>query len=283
MTQLLNVTFMGASGLVGFDEHGDRDLGVSYDVYNVASQGTVLLGRWQQGSTWSVRFASPLASYVAVDGSSSAPELASSALLLRLGVLCESAESAMKTVREQCDHIQHTVDRLNDKTDGWYDELLPNHTIVTATRSVGCVEGRAQSGWMELQESLPGFTAVIGPDCSNDVAEVAGLAWRNSTGNRAVVISPSSTAPILGDEMLYPNLARAISTDEHVAHALVKLCGTLGWDRVALLHEDSVWGSGGAKAFQDSCGLRLTERSCAVVWSASAWPHFATAACMSVI
>ena len=252
MTQLLNVTFMGASGLVGFDEHGDRDLGVSYDVYNVASQGTVLLGRWQQGSTWSVRFASPLASYVAVDGSSSAPELASSALLLRLGVLCESAESAMKTVREQCDHIQHTVDRLNDKTDGWYDELLPNHTIVTATRSVGCVEGRAQSGWMELQESLPGFTAVIGPDCSNDVAEVAGLAWRNSTGNRAVVISPSSTAPILGDEMLYPNLARAISTDEHVAHALVKLCGTLGWDRVALLHEDSVWGSGGAKAFQDS-------------------------------
>lgn len=253
MSQLLSVTFMGASGRVGFDEHGDRDdLGVSYDVYNVASQGTVLLGRWQPGSTWSVRFASPLASYVAVDGSSRAPELASSPLLLRLGVLCEGANSSMRTVRETCDHVHHTVDRLNDKTDGWYDELLPNHTIVTATRSVGCVEGRAQRGWLELQDSLPGFTAVIGPDCSNDVAELAGLAWRNSTGNRAVLISPQSTAPDLGDEVLYPNLARAISTDGHVALALVKLCDTLGWDRVALLHDDTVWGSGGAAAFQES-------------------------------
>ena len=38
--------------------------------------------------------------------------------------------------------MQHAVDRLNDKTDGWYDELLPNYTIVTASSSVGCVENQ---------------------------------------------------------------------------------------------------------------------------------------------
>lgn len=30
LAQLLNLTFRGASGLVGFDEHGDRDVGISY-------------------------------------------------------------------------------------------------------------------------------------------------------------------------------------------------------------------------------------------------------------
>ena len=71
-----------------------------------------------------------------------------------------------------------TVDRLNDKTDGWYDELLPDHTIVTATKDVGCVNRRARSGWRALEESLPGFTAVIGPSCSDDVADLAQAEWR---------------------------------------------------------------------------------------------------------
>ena len=251
LAQMLNLTFRGASGLVGFDEHGDRDVGLAYEVYNVANQGMAMLGRWQQGATWSSRFTSS-ASYVAADGSSRAPELASAANILSLGVLCKDAESEIGSFREQCDHVMHTVDRINDKADGWYDNILPNHTIVTATRSVGCVEGRAQRGWLELQESLPGFTAVIGPDCSNDIADVAGLAWRNSTGNRAVVLGTSSTAPQLSNDAEYPNLARAVSTDEKLAEALVNFCVNLGWDRVAILHDDTVWAAGSAAAFQAS-------------------------------
>jgi len=209
------------------------------------------LGRWQQGATWSQRFSSST-SYVAADGSSKAPELASASNILPLGVLCEEAESDTGFAREGCDHVLHTVDRINDKTDGWYDNILPNHTIVTATRSVGCVEGRAQSGWLELEKSLPGFTAVIGPICSNDVADVAGLAWRNSTGNRAVVLGTASTAPMLGDDAEYPNLARALSTDKKLAEGLVDLCASLKWDRVAILHDDTVWAAGSAAAFQAS-------------------------------
>ena len=251
LAQMLNVTFIGASGVVGFDEHGDRNVGLSYEVYNVANQGMARLGRWQQGATWSQRFSSST-SYVAADGSSKAPELASASNILPLGVLCEEAESDTGFAREGCDHVLHTVDRINDKTDGWYDNILPNHTIVTATRSVGCVEGRAQSGWLELEESLPGFTAVIGPICSNDVADVAGLAWRNSTGNRAVVLGTASTAPMLGDDAEYPNLARALSTDKRLAEGLVDLCASLKWDRVAILHDDTVWAAGSAAAFQAS-------------------------------
>ena len=127
---------------------------------------------------------------------------------------------------------------------------------MAATRSVGCVEGRAQSGWLELQESLPGFTAVIGPVCSNDIVDVAGLAWRNSTGNRAVVLGTASTAPKLGNDAEYPNLARAVSTDGKLAEALVDFCANLGWDRVAILHDDTVWAAGSAAAFQISFAAR---------------------------
>ena len=251
MTHLLSTTFAGATGLVGFDEHGDRTMGISYEVHSVAGQGMTLLGHWQSGNTWNERFASgSLASYVAADGSSRAPALASSPQLLRLGVLCEAQDSVDKSVREACDHVHHTVDRLNDKTDGWYDGLLPDHTIVTATRSVGCVEERARSGWRALQELLGSFAAVIGPSCSNDVADVAGLEWREGNGSRAVVISPISTAPILRDETKYPNLARTISTDEHQGSAFAELCFTLGWDRVAIVHDDTVWGVGGAAMFR---------------------------------
>ena len=331
MAHLLNTTFVGATGLVGFDEHGDRDVGLSYEVYNVistfagvanlgvacsnnnqpagfcaenfccqkgvepvscaggtlgcdgyaccasstadaATPGMPLLGQWQQGVTWSSRFTSSRA-YVAADGSSRAPEVPSSALVLRLGVLCEAATEGSSSLREECDMVQHTVDRLNDKADGWFDALLPDHTIVTATRSVGCGENVTRDGWLQLEESLPGFAAVIGPACSNDVADVTQKEWRARnessdvvTSSRAVVISPKSTAPKLSDEIAYPNLARAVSTDEHRAKGFAKLCNAFRWDRVAVLHDDSAWGVGGAHAFktsfQDMGGEILTTVTC---------------------
>ena len=190
-----------------------------------------------------------------MDGSSQAPELASNQVV-RLGVLCEESHAGSSTRREECDHALHTVDRLNDKSDGWFDELLPGYTIVTAMSSVGCVEGRAQAGWRRLQESLPGFTAVIGPSCSNDVAAVAGAEWRASNGSRAVVISPVSTAHVLGDEAAYPNVARSLPNDEHMSHAIVEVFASLGWDRVAIVHDDSVWGTGAAASFQTKFASR---------------------------
>ena len=259
MSELLKVTFMGASGLVGFDEHGDRDVGISYTVHNADGTGSLaLLGRWQQGNAWSDRLSGATASanapatYVSADGSNRAPARVSSGLFLLLGVLCADAASSNREHREECDHVHHTVDRINDKADGWYDELLPNHTIITATQSVGCgIEGRARDGWLALETSLPGFTAVIGPACSGDVADVAGSSWRGTRNNSAVVVSPQSTAPRLGDDTLYPNLARTSSTDTRAGDALIKLCRKLEWDRVAILHDDSVWAAGAAAAFQE--------------------------------
>lgn len=198
MLALLNTSFAGTSGQVAFDRNGDRHEGIAYDVYSVVGAAYSLLGQWRQGAAWDERFVpEPMASYVAVDGSSRVPELASSALLLPLGVLCKDSNSPSKSLRQRCDHVKHVIDCINDKADGWFDDLLPNHTIVTALRSVGCgeVDGRAREGWLELQASLPRFTAAVGVPCSSNVADIGGRDWRDGDGGRAVVVSASSTAP----------------------------------------------------------------------------------------
>lgn len=129
---------------------------------------------------------------------------------------------------------------------------------MTATEDIGCVNRRARSGWRALEESLPGFTAVIGPTCSDDVADLADAEWRARYGSRAVIISPQSSAPKLGNNsdysraVDYPNLARTVGTDLHRARAFAKLCEAFDWDRVALLHDDSVWGRGAKAAMKAS-------------------------------
>ena len=98
LAELLNTSYVGATGLVSFNEHGDRDTDVRYDVFNVGKQGTVFLGNWNShGALWGDRFvADPSISYVSAVGSSTAPALADSFSVLRLGLLCEEAEPTSK-------------------------------------------------------------------------------------------------------------------------------------------------------------------------------------------
>ena len=72
----------------------------------------------------------------AASGDEQPAQLAGSKQVLQLGVLCNSDESA--SLREECDHILHAIEVINDKADGVLDGLLPNRTIVTATRFIGC-------------------------------------------------------------------------------------------------------------------------------------------------
>ena len=85
-----------------------------------------------------------------------------------------------------------------------------------------------------------------------DYSASAQAEWCARNGSRAVIISPASSAPKLGNKVDYPNLARTVGTDLHRARAFAKLCEAFGWDRVALLHDDSVWGRGGAAAMKAS-------------------------------
>ena len=89
---------------------------------------------------------------------------------------------------------------------------------------------------------MNGVVATIGPFCSDDVAAVTAAEWRAGADISTVVLSPSSTAPILATVDAYPNLLRLSSNDKHITSALASLAELLEWQTICVLHDDSLWG-----------------------------------------
>ena len=158
---------------------------------------------------------------------------------IELGMFCSPGPVG----RLECAHAYHMVEILNDKTDGLFDDLLPDATIIANSTLLRCVTGDAPAALRALQRSLPALVGVVGPFCSNNVAEIAHVDARVGAGDigRAVFISPSSTAAELKDEVLYPNLARMAPSDVATGRAMRQLVAHFGWRRVAVLHDDSLW------------------------------------------
>merc|ERR550514_1963073 len=61
-------------------------------------------------------------------------------LVLQIGVFCKSPNvshpEALPGDREECDHMHAMVDMINDKSDGFLDDLLP-HAIVETKEAHG--------------------------------------------------------------------------------------------------------------------------------------------------
>ena len=193
-------------------------------------------------------------------------------LHLPLGLLCKALPSGpgvgAVSQREECDHARFMVDVLNDKTDGLFDDLLPSAVIVLNESHVGCVQGLVEGALAQLRDApnlaalgthLHAHLPVIGPSCSSDVAEVASADARAASGWQGVSISPSSTAPLLSDGDAYPNLVRLSSNELTVATGLASLVDHFNWQRVAVLHDDSVWGKASAHAFMSAFKERVPE------------------------
>ena len=64
-------------------------------------------------------------------------------MLLQVGILCNSLPRTDAAVsaggREECDHMRLLVDMMNDKADGFLDDILPNaHVCVAAMEGAPC-------------------------------------------------------------------------------------------------------------------------------------------------
>jgi hypothetical protein len=169
-----------------------------------------------------------------------------STVYLQLGGMCDVAQQ-----RESCDALKFTVALINNKTDGIFDDVLPYALIsLDETVDVGCVEGRAVPGFLKLKGIRPNLTAIIGPQCSDDVKEVTHVDERAKSTRKTVFISPISTAVLLKDTKTYPYLARLATPEQHVGKAAKKLCEAYNWKRVAVVHDSSLWGMESANAFK---------------------------------
>ena len=196
-------------------------------------------------------------------------------IVIELGFVCKTNRAGnglglpvMAGDREECDHFHHTLDLINDKTDGFLDDLLPNTVLRAEEARIGCVDSLGPSAVAQLQAALPNMIGVIGHICSNDVADIANAAFRDGTGAgghdhrshdhgtashgtafHGIVISSSSTAPSLADRAAYPKVARLASSEVYVGRGSALLAERWAWKRVAVVHDDSLWASEGAAAF----------------------------------
>jgi len=180
-------------------------------------------------------------------------------IVLQIGLLCKgdnaSATYVDPTEREECDHMHFLVDLINDKTDGFLDNMLPNAVVQLAEANAGCVEHKSQAAVRTLQRMLPQMISAVGIGCSNDVRDTSSLEFRAEQVDGlpkwdGVIVSGSSTAPGLDDEVNHPNVAR-LATGEVTGGGPgnSRLAKYFSWFRVAVLHDDSVWSTGAAKAF----------------------------------
>ena len=164
--------------------------------------------------------------------------------ILEVGVLCEFVAGP---AREKCDHVLATVQAINNKEDGFLDNLLPGVRIRMATQLSGCVQGLTDDSMAELFKQLPNMLAVIGPPCSDDVA--AASTWLQANNKSATIISPESSAPQLDDETAFPNVARYVTNGHTFQSGMVELMMHYGWKRIGVLNDESVWSSGVKDSF----------------------------------
>ena len=168
---------------------------------------------------------------------------------LRLGLFCAFDEGLIGE-RENCDHVHHVVAAINDKTDGFLDHLLPYAIIEVNETVVGCNDPlRPRNGLTHLRAWAPDLVAAVGPQCSADLASVSSRAVRDALGHETVFISPDSTADSISDDAAFPRVVRLSPPERLVGEALAAVVVYYNWQRVALLHDDSVWGSDSGAAF----------------------------------
>ena len=109
----------------------------------------------------------------------------------------------MNYTGEECDAARAAVDAINNKTDGVFDDLLPE-TVINATITFASC-GQVFDAW----EALPiEPVATIGPGCSTGVKAVSSADARIELNSRAVVLSESSTSTSISDRDEYPNVVR---------------------------------------------------------------------------
>jgi serine/threonine protein kinase len=190
------------------------------------------------------------------------------ALIIDIGVYCSDADSGL----EDCSHMYHMIDTINNKHDGFLDDLLVTraahdhnhedaHAVaksghhyvkIVANREhvyIGCSAGKAEAAWNEMHAMVPSPLAVVGIPCSDETGALSIESWRTQKNDSSVVFSQSSTASKIANEIDYPLVVRLSSPESIRSRALQKLCTTFNWHRVALVHDDSLWGVGSVDDF----------------------------------
>ena len=175
---------------------------------------------------------------------------------VRIGMLCDSGTAA----REECDAGRAAIDAINNKNDGYFDDLLPltKLEVTVAFFDQGnCGDTNDPSAYVAWTSELTPVSpvAVVGPGGSTCLKSVASVDARSSHGSDALVMSESSTATSISDRFNYPNIVRLSSSERLVMESLSVVTKHYGWNRIAVVYDAAdAWASDAARIFSEKLG-----------------------------
>jgi NhaP-type Na+/H+ or K+/H+ antiporter len=137
---------------------------------------------------------------------------------------------------------------INDKTDGFYDELLPDITMQTRILDSGCNVVTATTQMMALaQDWGQPLHGVIGARCSSASMGVAMLTRLQQIPQ----ISARSSNPSLSDKTMYSHFYRTCAPDDRQAASLTQLVTSLGFGKVGIITTSTAYATAVADGFAD--------------------------------
>eukprot|EP01137_Pigoraptor_chileana_P009022 Opistho-2@56654 len=147
--------------------------------------------------------------------------------------------------KERLANAQLAFAHLNNKTDGWWDDILPNITFnVFQVQNVKCNEASAIAAAETLYRTKA-IVAFIGPGCSPGAS--ASDFYLNINTIPHICYSASSTD--MSNKAKYPNFFRTVPSNGIDATGLAKVCVAKNWKRVGLLYSVGDVGQGAADTF----------------------------------
>eukprot|EP01135_Chromosphaera_perkinsii_P009448 Nk52_evm6s1762 gene=Nk52_evmTU6s1762 len=141
--------------------------------------------------------------------------------------------------KEREAHFNLAIKLINDKTDGWFDDVLPTITLKGSTNDSAC-DGSTALGSALHQLFTVKVTGLIGAACSS-ASVAAALVARVF---KAPQISYSSTSPVLSSAADYPYFARTVLSDDFQGLIMIEVLIKNNWKWVGLMVEDSQYGLG---------------------------------------
>eukprot|EP01135_Chromosphaera_perkinsii_P002126 Nk52_evm60s217 gene=Nk52_evmTU60s217 len=147
--------------------------------------------------------------------------------------------------QERRDAFLFAIKLLNDKSDGWWDDIAPDIEFVPVVGASGCSTSIASKAAYTLSLHKP--VAVVGAACSG--ASIGATLLLSPF--KINLLSYSSTSPTLSSESTYPFFSRVVVSDVVQGKVLAKMFNSMGVKRVAVINEDRNYGNNIANVFME--------------------------------
>ncbi|UPR02774.1 metabotropic glutamate receptor [Chloropicon primus] len=187
---------------------------------------------------------------------------------------------AYGNVRERASHFRLALDMINDKTDGWFDDILPSTQIRYVVDNSGCsrsvaLEGAAKQGTpcMSGSTSQP-VVATVGATCSGASMSAQDLLKLY----KIPMVSYSATSPDLSDKTLYPYFLRTVPSDLAQGKGIATLAKHFGVKRVGVVASDGAYGIGLADQFRSQAAAESIDQPASAYKTVSKYSEVDTGA-----